>query len=120
MKLLLISISIIILFWLSGNAAATSPQPEEVRPGPSNTVCNTHIVYIAEPERSIAQQEASATHTFDESIPKKEVLEKMTMYIEDKIKEWNVFEFNLDCKFPKVESEGVTDVHQEFSYRQSD
>lgn len=98
----LISTTLIILFWLSGKADATSPQPEEVRPGPTATVCTTHIIYTADIEKGMAQHEATVTHNFDESIAKKEIMEKMTTYMNNKLKEWNVFEFKLECKFPKV------------------
>ncbi|MFA4829513.1 MAG: hypothetical protein WC855_09245 [Thermodesulfovibrionales bacterium] len=104
MKKISIFISIVILFWLSGKAAATSPQPEEVKPGPATAVCTTHILYTAVHEKGTAQHEASATHTFDVSIAKKEVMEKMTMYMNNNFKEWNVSEFNLECKFPKLKS----------------
>lgn len=101
MKKISIFISIIILFWFSGKAGATSPQPEEVKPGPAATVCTTHIVYTADIEKGTAQHEASATHTFDVSTAKKEVMGKMTMYMNNKFKEWNVSEFKIECKFPK-------------------
>ncbi|MBI5203991.1 MAG: hypothetical protein HZA11_03640 [Nitrospirae bacterium] len=104
MKKVSIFISIIILFWFSGKAAATSPQPEEVKPGPATTVCTTHIVYTADIEKGMSQHEASATHSFDEGIAKKDVMEKMAMYINNKFKEWNVSEFKLDCKFQKLKS----------------
>lgn len=102
MKKISIFISIIILFWFSGKAAATSPQPEEVKPGPTATVCTTHIIYIADQEKGTTQREASVTHTFDESIGKKEVMEKMTMYMNNKFKEWNVSDFKIECKFPRL------------------
>ena len=101
-SIVLVSVTLIILLWHLGNAVATSPQPEEVRPGPTTTVCTTHIIYTADIEKGRAQHEAYVTHNFDESIPKKEVTEKMTTYINNKLKEWNVSEFKLECKFPKV------------------
>ncbi|MCX5717800.1 MAG: hypothetical protein NTW44_05715 [Nitrospirae bacterium] len=100
MKKISISIAIIILFWLSGKADATSPQPEEVKPGPATTVCNIYIVYTAT-EKGIPLEAESSSFTFDASVPKKDVLEKMMSHARNKLSEWNVSEFKIECKFPK-------------------
>jgi len=91
----------IVSFGLVGSSSATSPQPEEVKPGQTATICTTHIVYITDREKGTLQHEASSTLAYEASMPKAGVLEKITAYISNKLDEWNVSEFRLECKFPK-------------------
>ena len=100
MKKISICILGIILLGLAGNAAAVSPKPaEELLHGQNETVCIIHTVLI--PEKGIIVEESSSTLVFEISASKKEVLEKVTRYINNKFNEINVSEFKLECKFQK-------------------
>lgn len=101
MKKLSISILLISLLGLVANSSATSPQPEEVRPGWKESICTINVIYSLDSEKGINRDEASSTFAFEASVPKKDVLDKMTRFIGDKLNEVNVSEFKLECKFPK-------------------
>ncbi len=90
----------IVLFWLAGNSSATSPMPEEIKPGQTATVCTTHIVYLTEDEKGIHAEEFSSHFVFEAAGPKKDVLEKVTKFMSEKLNEGNVSEFKVECKFP--------------------
>ncbi|MBI4681611.1 MAG: hypothetical protein HY757_00675 [Nitrospirae bacterium] len=70
MKKTLILICMIVLFWLAGNSSATSPMPEEIKPGQTATVCTTHIVYLTEDEKGIHAEEFSSHFVFEAAGPK--------------------------------------------------
>lgn len=91
----------IVLLGLAGNAKATSPMPEEVMPGQTGTICTTHIVYIADPEKGILGRDSSSTIVFEASEPQKEVLERIYRHMGNKLTEGKVAEFKVECKFPK-------------------
>lgn len=88
-----------VLLALAGNAAAISPQPEEVKPG--QHVCTVFVVHVVESENGVFQREAPSTLVFEASASKKDVLERITRYLNDKLSEWNVSGFRIECKFPK-------------------
>ena len=83
---------------LAGNSSATSPMPEEVKPGMSATVCAIHLTCAN--ERGM-QEELTSTFAFEVSEAKKDVLEWVSTYVNGKLNERNVSEFRIDCKFPK-------------------
>ena len=100
MKEISILILIIVLVGFAGTAAATSPMPsEEILGLQVQTVCTVHIVYI--PAKGAVTEEISSPLTFDASIPKKEVLDKVTRYISDKFNEVNASEFSAECRVAK-------------------
>ena len=100
MKKILILLSMIVLCGFAGNSFATSPMPEEVKPGQTATVCTIHIACITDREKGIPE-EKTAKFAFEVSEAKKDVLEWVTRYINNKMNERNVTEFKVDCKFPK-------------------
>ncbi len=101
MKTLLIAIPIIVLLELAGTASATSPQPEEVRPGAKETVCTAHVIYSPDTEKGIEKGSMSTNFSFDASVSRKAVLDKVNEHIAGKLTETNVSEFSLECKFAK-------------------
>jgi UDP-N-acetylglucosamine 2-epimerase len=100
MKKISILICIGVLFGLAGNANATSPMPEEVKPGMTATVCTVHIVCTTDHERGILEEQ-TAKFAFEISEAKRDVLEWVTRYINNKLNERNVTEFKVECRFPK-------------------
>ncbi len=90
----------IVLFGVPGDSFATSPMPEEVKPGQTATVCTVHITYITDHERGMLEEQTSK-FAFEVSEAKKDVLEWVTKYINNKLDERNVSEFKIECKFPK-------------------
>ena len=89
-----------ILFGFAGDSFATSPMPEEVKPGQTATICTIHIACITDRERGIPEEQ-TAKFAFEVSEAKKDVLEWVTKYINNKMNERNVTEFKVDCRFPK-------------------
>ena len=100
MKKVSIFILMVILLGLAGDSFATSPMPEEVKPGMTVTVCTIDIVSIKDRERGIPEEQ-TAKFAFEVSEAKRDVLEWVTKYINNKMNERNVTEFNVECKFPK-------------------
>jgi hypothetical protein len=94
-------ISIIVFFGVSANSSATSPMPEEVKPVPIENICTVHVVYSIEGREEILTEEVSSKLKFESSLPRKDVLEKLTAYMNSKLKEGNISEFKVDCKFYK-------------------
>lgn len=94
-------ILMIVLFGLAGNSSAVSPMPEEAKPGQTTHVCIIHFVYNLDKEKGVLMEEANSTLTFESSISKKNVLEKTTKHLSDKLNEGNISEFELKCKFAK-------------------
>ena len=101
MKKASISLSIIVSFWLAGYSFATSPMPEEVKPGQKENVCTVRIVYISEHEGASVNEETLSVLTFDAAASKREVLDKITSYLDNKLNEENVIEFRSECKFTR-------------------
>lgn len=101
MKKTLIFILTMVLFGLAVNSYATSPMPEELRPGPTAPVCVIHIVYMPDIEKGIPRENTSSTLVYEVSESKKDVFEKVTRYLSDKLNEGNISEFKVECKFPK-------------------
>lgn len=54
-------ILMIFLFGLVDNLFATSPMPEEVKPGQTTTVCVIRIVYMSDNEKGIPREDTSST-----------------------------------------------------------
>ena len=102
MKKASISIFMIALLCFAGNSSATSPMPEEIKPGATTTVCTTYIVYLTENEKGIHLEESSSNFVFEVTEPKKDVLEKVTKFMSEKLNEGNVSDFKVECKFPTV------------------
>jgi hypothetical protein len=100
MKKTSILLCMIVLCGFVGNSFATSPMPEEVKPGPTATVCTIHTICIADRERG-THEEQTAKFAFEVSEAKKDVLEWVTGYVKNKLNERNVTEFKVDCRFPK-------------------
>jgi hypothetical protein len=100
MKKTMFLVLMIVLAALARNSQAVSPMPEEVMPGLSATVCTIHIVCIKDHERGMLE-ELKSTFAFEVSEAKKDVLEWVTRYINNKLNERNVTEFKIECKFPK-------------------
>lgn len=100
MKRASILLCVIPLLWFAGDSFATSPMPEEVKPGLTATVCTIHIAIITDRERG-AHEEQTATFAFEVSETKGDVLGWVTRYINNKMNERNVTEFKVDCRFPK-------------------
>ena len=103
-KMKIISVFIFMIFLLSaaGRASATSSMPEEVKPGEKENVCTTHVVYIAEHEGAVVNEQTSSILTFDAAVSKKEVLDKTASYLSNKLNEVNVAEFKVECKFAAI------------------
>ena len=99
-KISIIIICVILLLGFAGDSFATSPMPEEVKPGMTATVCNIHIACITDREKGIPE-EKTAKFAFEVSEAKKDVLEWVTRYINNKMNERNVTEFKVECRFPK-------------------
>ncbi|MDD1744820.1 MAG: hypothetical protein LUQ20_03275 [Candidatus Methanoperedens sp.] len=100
MKKLSVFIFMIFLFGIAGKAAAVSPMPfEELKPGQTAIVCAFHITYITDQTRGIPEEQTS-TFAFEASNAKKDVLEWVNKYINDKLNERNVSAFKVECKFP--------------------
>jgi hypothetical protein len=100
MKRASILLCVIVLFGFVGDSFATSPMPEEVKPGLTATVCTIHIVCIKDHERRIPEEQ-TAKFAFEVSEAKSDVLEWVTRYINNKLNERNVSEFKAECKFLK-------------------
>ncbi|MDA8077725.1 MAG: hypothetical protein M0Z79_02190 [Nitrospiraceae bacterium] len=103
MRKLLILAVISVLLAAVGSVSAVSPTPpaEDIGLGKAETVCLVHISYNPDRDKGMPHEEASASLFFDVSEPKKNVLERVTGYIEHKIAEGNASEFRLECKFPR-------------------
>ncbi len=99
MKETSIFILMIVLFGLAGNATAVSPMPEELER--TQTVCVIHTGYMPDREKEIPGEESSSILTFEASMPEKDVLEKVTKHLSDKLNERNIAEFKVECKFSK-------------------
>jgi hypothetical protein len=104
MKGISILVLMVILLGFAGNSFATSPMPEEVMPGPTADTCMVRVTYSLDRETGMLGEEMSSTLTFATSMPKKDVLEKITAYVDKKLKEGKVSEFTVECKFPKHQS----------------
>jgi len=100
MKRTLLLLCLIVLFGFAGNSFATSPMPEEVKPGMTTTVCIIHITCVKDRERGTYEDLAS-TFAFEVSETKGDVLEWVTGYVRNKLNERNVSEFEVDCRFQK-------------------
>jgi len=100
MKKTSILLCTIVLFGFAGDSFATSPMPEEVKPGQTVTVCTIHIACITDHERGIPEEQ-TAKFAFEVSEAKKDVLEWVTGYVKNKLNERHVSEFKVDCRFPK-------------------
>jgi hypothetical protein len=102
MKKISLSILIIILFGLTRNAPAVSPMPvEELNLGQKETICTIHIVHSIDRKKGILLEETSSTLTFESSMTKRNVLDKLTEYMHKKFDEDNISEFKVECKFLK-------------------
>ena len=101
MKKISLFISATILFWLAGSVYATSPMPEELKPGQIENVCTIHITYSLDRKQGVLKEETSSALTFDPSISKKDILDKTTSILSDKLNEGNISEFKIECRFPK-------------------
>jgi hypothetical protein len=100
-----LTVIFLILFALAGmvsNSAAVSPMPmEELKVGPSQTVCIIHLVHIPEHGKEIVGLETTSTLVFNPTVLKSDVLEKAKNYINLKLNEENISEFKVECTFPK-------------------
>ena len=92
----------IALLYLTSNASATSPVPEEIKPGATSPVCTTHIIYITDNEKGSHAEEFSSHFVYEVTEPKKDVLEKVTKFMSGKLNEVNVSEFKVECKFAAI------------------
>jgi hypothetical protein len=102
MKKILLSVSITILLGLASDATAVSPMPVEgLNLGQKETICTVHIVHSIDREKGILMEETSTTLTFESSITKRNVLDKLTEYMHKKLDEDNISEFKVECKFLK-------------------
>jgi hypothetical protein len=104
MKKVSIFVFIFILLGFAGYLFATSPMPEEVMPGSTAYTCTVRVTYSLDRETGVLGEEVSSTLTFAASVPKKDVLEKITAYVDKKLKDGKVSEFKVECKFPKQQS----------------
>ena len=100
MKKTSILLCTIVLFGFAGDSFATSPMPEEVKPGQTATVCTIHIACITDREKGIPEEQ-TVNFAFEVSEAKRDVLEWVTGYVRNKLDERNVSEFKVDCRFPK-------------------
>jgi len=101
------SIFILLMIVLLGfvrNLSATSPMPEEVKPGQTENTCTIHVVYSLDSEQGILTHETSSTLTFEAAMSKKDVLEKLTKHLITKFNEGNVSKFEVECRFPKYKA----------------
>jgi len=101
MKTSIFILLMIVLFGLVGNVSATSPMPEEVKPGPAENICTIHVVYILDSGQGILTHETSSTLTFEAVMPKKDILEKINKHLIAKFNEGNVSKFEVESRFPK-------------------
>jgi len=100
MKEISIFIVVVVFFGFAGNSAAVSPTPsEELNLGQTENVCTINVVYSIDREKGKPREESSSALAFEASLPKKDVLERVTKYVDDKLTEWNVSEFKIECKF---------------------
>jgi hypothetical protein len=97
MKKVMVLILIFALACLAQNATAVSPMPEELER--SQTVCVIHTVSIPDREKGMLGEESTSTLVFEVSTSKRDVLEKVIKYIDNKLNEGKVFEFKIECKF---------------------
>ena len=91
----------IVLLGLAANSSATSPMPEEVKPSPAADSCTVRVTYSLDRETGVLGEELSSTLTFEATMSKKDVLEKIMTYVDNKLREGKVSEFKVECKFPK-------------------
>jgi len=91
----------IVLSGLAADSSATSPMPEEMKPGQTENVCTVRIAYSLDREKGILLEETSSTLTFEASMSKKDVLDKITKHLSNRLNDMNVSEFKVECKFPK-------------------
>ena len=100
-----LTVLLLIIFAIAGmvsNSAAVSPMPmEELKVGPSQTVCVIHIVHIPEHGKEIVGLESTSTLIFNPAVLKSDVLEKTKNYINLKLNEGNISSFKVECLFPK-------------------
>ena len=100
-----LTVLLLIIFALAGmvsNSAAVSPMPmEELKLGPSQTVCVIHLVHIPEHGKEIVGLETTSTLVFNPTVLKSDVLEKTKNYINLKLNEGNISSFKVECIFPK-------------------
>jgi len=97
MKKMSILILILSLVGLVDNSVAVSPMPEELER--SQTVCVVHTVSIPDREKGMLGEESTSTLVFEVSTSKRDVLEKVTKYIDNKLNEGKLSEFKIECKF---------------------
>jgi hypothetical protein len=84
----------------AGVAGATSPMPgEEVLGLQAANVCTVRIVYM--PGKDVLREAVSSTLTYDATMTKKDVLERLTRHITEKLNEGNASEFSAECKFAR-------------------
>ena len=100
MKTKRVLILIFLLAVLVTSSQATSPMPEEVKPGMAATVCAIQITCTKDRERG-TYEELTSTFAFEVSEAKRDVLEWVTKYVNNKLNERNVSEFKVDCRFAK-------------------
>jgi len=99
MKKVAVLIFILGLLVLADNSAAVSPMPEEIER--TQTICVIHTVSIPDREKGMLGEESTSNLVFEVSTSKKDVLEKVTKYIDNKLNDGNVSEFKVECKFSK-------------------
>jgi hypothetical protein len=91
----------IALLGLAGTSSATSPMPEELKPGQTEPYCTLHVVYRLDREQGIFTDEQTSTLTFEHLLSRKDILEKITHHMNATLNEDNISEFKVECKFPK-------------------
>jgi len=101
MEKTLIFIFMIVFLGLAEDSSATSPMPEEVKPSQTENICTIRVAYSLDREKGILLEETSSTLTFEASMSKKDILDKITKHLSNRLDDVNVSEFKVECKFPK-------------------
>jgi hypothetical protein len=109
--LILLSIPLLLIPLVVCDAVAVSPMPEEIQKGQSEksiqsetaAVCMVKIIYKTDkvsgkPPRG----DFSHSVVIEVFAPKREAIEKTVGSIDDKLKEEDISEVKIECRFPEL------------------
>jgi len=112
-----LSFLLVLIPSVAGIALAVSPMPEEiekdverksfekVKQGETDIVCKVRIIYKNDATSGKpSREDFSHSVVMEGLITKKDTLEKTLRLIEDKLKEEDISEVKIECKFPKLKS----------------
>jgi hypothetical protein len=113
--LILLSIPLLLIPLVVCNAIAVSPMPEEIekwqseklRQSETAAVCMVKIIYKTDTvSGKPPREDFSHSVVIEGFAPKREAIEKTVGSIEEKLKEEDISEVKIECRFPNLRPKG--------------